>query len=790
MFFTKIMIKQLLNTLRSFRKKPILLFVSIPGLAIGLTAFLLLMIYVKHETSYDTHFSTKDRLVRLYTTFIIDETVDNTPRCLRKAYTEIPYLVPEIELATQVYNGGYFKIKADDKQISSQAGLYADAEFLKVFGLDLMFGNVDDALKSPLSAVLSETLAIKLFNTTECLGKILITEDQEYNITGIIKDLPVNTHFSFDLLLSISTIRPERFGGLEFFTYYLLNEGADPESSGKKIAEEYDKILDDGFNLQEQRSISGTEMLSDLHLFTKADFDLTSKGNITNLYILSFLAAFILLIAVVNTVNLFVLYGEKRSKEIGVRKSLGAGLVNLRKLFYFETSIICISAFILAFITTIAVIPLFAQVADLRISIDDILDFQGITGMIVFMIVLIIICGAYPSVYLSRLGTINAIKGGRETIKRKKWLSIISVITQFSISVFLIVSLLVIVSQVKYLKDIPLGFNPENVIMITRFDNAIRNKSATVMDELKKLPFVKSTASSTHWMGGGCSGQGIYVHGESEENEKYINEYRVHGGFCKLLELPLSSGRYFSGTGDDQQSVILNQSAVNMLGMKDPVEKTVYLNGEPYKVIGVVEDFYYNRHSGEEIEPLVIAAYSDWLNIIYLRIDGEFGINERKQVSDLLLQFDADYIPHFVDLKYSYKRKFWKEDQLIDLLLYGTLLAIFLSFTGMFALSVFNVEKRTKEIGIRKVMGSSSNEVMLFLLVNMLKWVLWAMVPAFLVAYIILKEWLMEFAERINLGIMYFLVAGVLALVVAIVAISVQSYFAARRNPVDSLRYE
>jgi putative ABC transport system permease protein len=784
------MIKQLINTLRSFGNKPILLFVSIPGLALGLTAFLLLISYVKSETSYDKHFETKDRVVRLYSTIVNENTVNNYPICLRKAYTEVPLQVPEIECATQLYYGGKFRITTEEKQLSSEEGIYSDPEFFKLFGLKLITGDINSALKNPLSVVLSETLAIKLFNTVDCLGKVIVTEDQNYSITGVIKDMPVNTHFKFDFLISISTIRPERFGGLEFFTYFLLKDGADVESAGDKISKAYDNILDDGYNIAGQTSTSGTELLPKLHIHSKADFDLSEKANITNLYMLSFLAAFILLIAVVNTINLFILYGEKRSMEIGIRKSLGAGLLNLRKLFYFETAVLCLAAFILAVIGTIAIIPLFAQVTNIPLSASNLFDLEGVVGVIIFLVFLIFICGAYPAMYLSKLSTIGAIKGGPEAINRKKWLSIVSVVIQFSISVFLIVCLLVIVSQVSYLKNIPLGFNPDKVIGISRFDNSIRKKSKSIKDELVKLPFVEGICSSSHHMGGGYSGQVIYPYGESVDNEKNINEYRIQHGFCEVMNLQLISGRSFSGAKEDRESVILNEAAIKMLGLEDPVGKYVVLNEDKVKIIGVTEDFYYSDNAGEEIQPLVLSGYSNWSGIFYLKLKSEFGIDERKQISDILTGFDEDYIPYIFELQDNYNRKFWREDQLIELLLYGTFLAIFLCFTGMFSLSVFNVEKRTKEIGIRKVMGSSSGEILIFLLSSMLKWVMWSMIPAFLIAYILLDEWLTGFANRITLGIEYFLIAGLLALVIAFVAVSIQSYIAATRNPVDSLRYE
>lgn len=767
-----------------------LLFVSIPGLAIGLTAFLLLMIYIKHETGYDKHFPNKERVVRLYNAVVEEGATSVYPICLREAYTEIPSQIPEIELATQIYRDGNNNVSFEEKQFNRQRTLFADFEFFNVFGLNLIEGNKDDALKQNNSVVIAQSLAKKLFSDNNCLGKVIEIGSDEYTVTGIIKDMPLTTHFHFDLLASLTSLNPDNFGGLEFFTYYLLSDNADFNIAEEKIAALNNKILAghwDGF-MEDPKS--GIERLPDLHMHSIADFDLSAKANTTVIYVLSFLAAFILLIALVNHINLYILYGEKRSLEIGIRKSLGAGFWDLTKLFYLETALISIAAFSIAFLAVAALIHGFSNLIHVGISILEIINPLNIIAMLGFMLLLIAITGAYPVFYLSKLSTINAIKGGSETIRRKKYLSVISVLVQFSISVFLISCLLIINVQLNYLKDIPLGFEPENVIGISGFDNEIREKTNSIKDEIKKLPFVKSVGTSLHYMGGGCSGQMVYPYGDSEENCKDINEYRVQSGYCETMQLQLKSGRFFNGTEEDKQSIILNDAAVKMLGFKEPVGKYLVMHVNPLKVVGVVNDFYYNENAGEVIAPLALTAYSNRVNNFYLKVYGDFGKEQQQQLADIFAKFDADYKFKFVNVEDVYKNKFSKEDQLIKLLFSGTLLAIFLSFIGMFALSVFNVEKRTKEIGIRKVVGSSATEIVFLLLTNILKWVLWSMIPAFLVAYILLKEWLMGFANRIELSVTYFLLAGFIALLIAIVAVSVQSVRAAMRNPVDSLRYE
>jgi putative ABC transport system permease protein len=783
------MIKKVINTLRNFKRSPLLLFISIPGLMVALTAAVLFLVFIKHETSYDKCFPNKDRVVRLYNTWMEDNNIENSPISIREAYTEIPQQIPEIELSTQIYRGGLNNVSSGEKHFKSQEVLYADAEIFNVFGLRLLDGNKDDALKQANTAVLAQSLANKLFPQTNCIGKIIKIGDTDYSITGLIKDLPKTTHFSFDILASMESIHPETFGGMEFFTYYLLKDHYDFDEVNVKISSLSNRILSEHFSQFNVTFKSGIEKLLRLHLHSITDFDLSAKGNMTQAYILGFIVAFILLIAVVNYVNLFILYGEKRATEIGIRKSFGASISSLTRLFYFESSLLNIIAFILT-ILSIAVVFSFASLKLTNdISFLEINSPYSIAMIVGLFFFLILITGAYPAFYLSRLNAIEVIKGSSQSVQRKKWLSVASVLIQFSVSVFLITTLIIINSQLNYLKSIPLGFHSDHIVGVSGFDAQISNQAASIKEELQKLPFIKSVGASAHFMGGGCSGQLIYAYGQDEETAKSINEYRIREGFCKTMGLQLAGGRFFNGSSEDEKSIVLNQAAVKMLGIKNPVGKYMIMDVDPLQIVGVVNDFYYNQYAGEDIAPLVI-SYSNRVNVFYLKFMGRFNKDEQSQVAAIFSKFNPDY--HFTSFSLAdvYSKKFTNINMLMKLLFYGALLAIFLSFTGMFALSVFNVEKRTKEIGIRKVLGSTAWQVLLKLIKDTLKWVLISMPLPFLVVYIIMNEWLKTFANRIDLNILYFLAGGAIVIIIAVLAVSIKSIQIARSNPVDSLRYE
>ena len=783
---------RIIKILKSFKRSPMLLFVNLPGLAIGLAAFILLMVYVVHESSFDQHFPTKSRVYRLYNTIIEDNTTHTFPICSSKAYTEIPAEIPEIEKACQIYRGGRVILTKEETQYTVNSLLYVDSEFFDVFGLELLQGEKEQALQVSHQVVLTQSVAQSIFGDKSYLGEVLSISGEDYQITGIISDLPKTTHFQFDALVSMKSLYSGiYYGGLEFFTYYLLDKNSDPKAVEHKIAKRNNKIVSDIFNAENVTIRSGIEPLSDLHLHTRADFDLSQKGSMRQIILVSVLAAFILLIAIINFINLYIFQGEKRLLEIGIRKSYGATPASLRRMFFLETALIILPAFALALLLAQAGISYFSQLMWVELSFQDVISPSNILMMAVFLVLLVFLAGSYPAHFLSRLPLIDAVQGGIKSVHRKKWLSVSSVVVQFFISILLIVSLLVFYGQISYMKSVPLGFNPDKVVGISNFNVPIHSKADAIKQELQKLTFVEQLGSGSHYMGGGVSGQGVYLYGQTEEKSKSINQYRVQPGFCEVMELQLASGRFFRDTPGDKSTIILNQSAVKMLGLADPVGQSLIMHSEePLKIIGVVEDFYYNENAGQKIEPLCLTADSDQVNVIYLKISGELTQDRREAVAKVFHDFLPDYQFSSHILKNVFAGKFVLEDRFFSMVLSGTILAILLSFIGMYALSGYNVERRTKEIGIRKVHGSSTLQVVVKLLADILIWVIFAMIPAFLVAYIAMQQVLMNFVNKVSLSPLYFLLGGIIALTIATLAILYKTIAAANQNPVESLRDE
>lgn len=783
---------------RMLRRNPLLVFVSLPGLAIGLSAVLLLSVYLKHELSFDQHFTTKDRVLRLYAKVVENNQPTVYGICLRKAYTDIPAKVPEVEAAVQLYGGRGWaanvigwgvNVKNGGKQFPSMNLMYADPGFFDVFGLKLLYGNQAEALLGKGKVVLTHSVAQRIFNRDDCVGQVVYISDEPFTVSGVINDIPQTTHFSFDLLASIESIHPENFGGLEFFTYFLIRKNADTQKAGMQIAAVYNELMkpfDANFNMQTE---SGTELLDKIHLYSRVNFDLSPKASMMNIGIVAGIAFLVLLIAMVNYINLYVLHGEKRITEIAARKSLGATSKNLSRMFYAETGAVGLLAFALAVIIALLVQPYFARLMQRRMDISELLSPSGILIVLGFLLLLILVSGAYPSFYLSRINLVNGLKGIADRVKRKGHLFTTSVLVQFTITVFLISSLVIIHAQVRYLKGIPLGFNPEQVVGINTYSPALMKKYKDIQNELLQFPFVKSVGSSDHSMGEGCSGQGIKVYG-NPGSYLSVNEYRVKPGFCETMELQLLDGRFFRDNEQDKRSVILNEAAAKMLELGTSVGTQVEMFGEPMEVIGVVKDFYYVDHPGEPIAPLVLTNYSNAVGRSYLRIVGDFTSDRQTQVASVLKHHDPDFIFGYFRLTDNYSSKFGNEERVMRLVSTGAYLAILISFMGLMALSLMNVNRRTKEIGVRKVTGSTVAEVMVTLLRQFIGLVIIACIMAFLPAYLIMQQWLGNFSDKISLHISYFLLSGFFALLIALLAVGWQSWKAATANPVEALRYE
>lgn len=781
--------KNLRFTFRMLKRNPLMLFISIPGLAVGLCAFLLLAVYLKYEFSFDQHFANKDRVLRLYNRAYEPNSVSTLPIALRTAYTQLPMRVPEVEKATQLYFYGKSKLKTPTRSIKDIEVVFSDPEFFDVFGINLLSGNTIESLFGKNKVVLNRTTAEKVFGNIDCVGKALKLDDLTLIVGGVAPDLPKNTHFNYDAMVSFESFPwITQQSSLEFQTYYLIKEGTDPEQAADKIAAVNNELMKPWSERVQVKVESGAELLTNIHLHTPVDSDRVPKANPMHLFITEGIAFFILLIAIINFINMYLLQGEKRIAEISSRKAAGANRKMLAKQFFTETGVIAVIALILGVILAVLTQPFFAKLIGIPLAVKDMFTHQGIMSIVSVLIMLIILTGAYPSFYLSKINMVSGLKGKRQKAGHHSGLSRAVVLVQFFTTILLISSLIIIRSQINHLKHVPLGFNPERVVAVTDFNNNTGKNITELKKELKKLPFIESIGTSDHFMGGGCSGQSLKEFGT--EKSWAIDQYRVQPGFCETMQLQLVNGRFFNEEEKDKNSIILNESAVKMMGLENPIGAQFVMWSEPLEVIGVVKDFYFDGYAGEKIDPLVLSNSNRGWVLNFRTIADNFTLANQQQVTSVIKQFDPEYAMSFIRMTELYEAKFDKDEQIMKMVSAGTVIAILLSFMGLLALSIMNVARRTKEIGIRKVLGSSEIEIMRKLIYETLLWVGIASVFAFGASYILMEKWLSSFAIKIPLHIGYFLISGLFALIIVLLAVSWQSWKAATRNPVEALRYE
>lgn len=776
---------------RLWRRQKRFFIVNVLGLSIGLSVSILLILYVFNELSYDRYFTHKDRIVRLNSIWKENNNEEFMAICLRKAYTELPEQVPGIQNALQIFRGGFVEVKLADSRFQDLNLLYADTSFFSLFDLPAIYGNPAQALQQPNMAIFTQKQAIKVFGPGNPSGKTFTMRNTLFTVGAVIKDIPANTHFQFDILTSMSSYTNlQNLGGLEFFTYYLLNERAEKPKVIASIERNYKAALEKNFSEFSSSFDAKIEKLTELHLYSKANGDLSQQGSIRTIWILSTLALLILLLAITNFINLFLVQGESRSSEIGVRKVNGAGNKAMVSQFFGESAALVILSFVLGFLIVASLLPSFTNLISRKIEISLLYSPSFLICIAVLILIVVFMAGFYPALYLSRLNPVKVLGSGSKVKFRKQKLIIGVVTFQSVITIFLIAVLLIMDRQIDFLKNTPLHYNPNNVMTVFYPSDAIKNHYKAIQDKLKSHPEVVSTGAGQHVIGLGMSGQGLYVYGTSPDKNMSINEYRVMPGSCETFGLELKEGRFFTDSENDKKAIILNEKAVKSLGLSNPIGEKVVMFDDPMEIIGVVKDFYYET-TGNEIQPLALTNYIN--NFYYMYIKFKTGTNRQHALaltSLVFKEFDKDYVLNSKWCDDLNADKYYREDSLSKIVTWSTLLSIIIAMMGLYAIHSYQIMQRTKEIGIRKVLGSSVSDIIYLTTSKSLRWIALAAIIGIPAAYFSAEMWLQNYTNRIHAGVLVFVVPVAIQAIIALLITSAESLRKASRNPVESLRYE
>lgn len=765
------------------------------GLTLGLAASILLAVFIQFELSYDRHFTHAGRIYRMNTVWIRSEGTLETAINTRQAYSDIPDKIAGIESALQLYRGFDREVIVEENRHKEVSLLYSDPDFFELFDLSMLSGNPESALREPYTVVLTESTALRIFGEQDVVGRTLGMEDEIYTVSGVLEDIPPNTHFQFDMLMPMESISYlDQMRGLEFFTYYLIDQGADPGPVLENIGREYSKLLAERF-----ASFAGStfdahfEALKDLHLHTVVSWDLTTPGSMKTILIMLVITIAVMGLALSNFINLFILSGAKRSREIGIRKVNGSGRGQLIRQFYLETALVVSISFALGTVLSINLLPAFANIMQ-RQSFTQVTNTPALYLVLAsIFIVTIFLSGLYPALLLSKAAPIPLIRGTVNPAGDKKVLLRIVSILQMSIAVCLLAILFGIHTQIRFLKNHPMGYNPENILLISNLNQELSGNYPAIRDKLLQLSGVEEVGASFHTIGGGISGQSIRMYSDDPDQNLGIDEYRIQPGLCQLYQFKLLAGRFLDPQRPaDRSGIILNEAAARMLGKtpQEMVGELVVMFEEPMEVIGVLENFNY-RSAARGIPPLALTAYSEKIrNLVIRSVPGTDPQVVLSSIDETIRGFDPAYVMlnrFAVDLIEGY---YVAEERLQKILFSGSILSILIVLLGIYALVSHNIVRRTKEIGIRKVMGGTTAEMMGMMYRSMLKWTLFASVIAVPLSLLYLSNWLKDFAIRSPLSWWIFAASVLLVILFQSMITLGQTRRTAQRNPVEALRYE
>jgi putative ABC transport system permease protein len=777
-----------MNIFNTYKRTRFFLWINITGLALGLAAAIMLILFVVNELSYDRHFANRERIARLLTVYERNDHRNYAAINLRKACTELPAKVPGVEAAIQLYHLGQNEVIVDQKRFRLTT-LLADAEFFKVFQTKFIEGVPESCLSSPNSAVITRKWADALFGSPEeAAGKTISSNGEDFVVTAVVETFPKNSHLTFDILAPITSIPwLNEAGGLEFLTYYLIREGASVEDTRAAIEDEYRSLLKPwGQAVGDPNAHGITEMLDDVYLKSKALYSPTKSGSMQLIWVLTGLALFVLTLAVTNFINLFVTQGQRRMSEVGVRKANGAQIGDIVRQFFSEVAMIVLVAFVVGLALAVVCVPYFADLIGKDVDLAQLMNPMFIGAAAALFVVTVVLSAFYPAFYLSRFSPLEIL--GKRVKFSKRRLTASVVVFQSVISIVLLSVIVTLYKQTAYLEKLPLGYNPKN-LMLVRCNGALSQNYEAIKQELQKHPEVKAVGGSHHVFGGGWSGQVIANWGEQDKPYP-INEYRLMTGMPELMDLELVEGRFWREDDPDSvQMLILNEAAVKMLGGESPLEKTYGYHQRQTRVIGVVKDFYYNNPV-LSIEPIVLSRVfgSSVINIRFA--EGVGSARSREVALEVFRQFDPEFVLNPWWGADIYASKLGELKTIMQMVLIGSLSAIFVAMLGLLAIHLFTAMRRTKEIGVRRVHGAGRTSIFVLLSLDVLKWIGYAAVVAIPVAAYFIIRILNTYANHASPDWMVFVLPVVAQCLIALLTTSGVTLNALRRNPAETIKTE
>ncbi len=807
------MIKNYLKiAIRNFIKHLGYSFINVFGLAIGVACCLLIVLFVRDELSFDRYHEKADQIYRAgLVGFVNNNLFEGVVSPAPMARTLVDEY-PEVTASTRIRNFGFPVFRYEDKVFSEERVFWVDRSFFDVFTIRFIKGDPKTALEKPETIVLTHSMARKYFGDEDPMGKSLNADKRrDYIITGIIEDTPRNSHFHYDFLASLETYEDSRspiWVSNNYHTYFVLKEGTSAEEFEAKLPDLVRKYVGPqiqaaaGISLEEFFASGGQyeyfiQPMTDIHLQSHYDFELGANGDMSYVYIFSIIAIGILIVAGINFVNLATARSASRAREVGVRKTLGSFRSQLIRQFLSETIFTSFLAVLLALLFVQLLLPLFNNLTDKELAIPLVQNPFTIPALLGLVIVIGVLAGLYPALFLASFDPVIVLKTETSGKSKKSHLRNVLVVFQFAVSIVLLIGTLVVHRQMRYIQNMNLGFNKEQIVIVEKTDD-IGSQIRAFKQDLLKNPRILSASNTGNLIGNDFGNSAFQVAGATGEETHLLWTYFSDAHFVDTYEIEMAAGRFFEeGREADSQAVVINEAAVRAIGFEDAIGQKISALGatadqaQAFSIIGVMKDFHF-QSLHNEIRPLIVVNYGaeGFGRYVSVRIRTEDIRETLGYIEKTWHQFALNQAFEYQFFDDHFANIYRAEERTRQIFFAFAILAIIIASLGLFGLSAFVAEQRTKEIGIRKTLGASVAGIIVLLSRQFTKWVVVANLIAWPLAYYFMNRWLQKFVYRAGISLWPFVWSFCLVLFVALLTMSYQTLRAATANPVNSLKYE
>ncbi|MFY0688784.1 MAG: ABC transporter permease [Cyclobacteriaceae bacterium] len=786
---------------RNLTKRKAYTVINLLGLTIGMVACLIIFLFVRQEMSYDSFHSNSERIFRVGRSMTIS---GQHSAFVVSNYSMADLMeenIPELETVVRISRtDGWVSNKDRSVKFEERSFFYGEPELFELFDFDFESGNPQTALDAPNKVVITSQTAEKYFGNQEPIGQLIVLDDtREFIVTAVVKEWPDNSHFHFDFIASLSSTKNwygeemfNHWGNVWVYVYGMTKGDLDPTILQTKIRQTAYEL---GPPTLEQLNVDFfVQPLKDIHLKSDYDGELEQNGSLVFVRVFIAVGLLILLIACFNFVNLATARASWRAKEVGLRKVVGAEKSQLVGQFLGESVLVTIMSLIMAIGLFALILPYFNAYSLKAIAFSDLFDPVVFIFIVLSILVIGLAAGSFPAFILSRFEPLKVLKGNSNTGNSKLASNLrrALVVIQFSISICLVVASFTIYAQMDFMKNKSLGFAKEEVVVIDLYNKDLQSKGQILKEQLSSLNQVSEVASTSDTPPSRLNSWWIKDLSNPEASKELLPLVAVDHSFVETMKIEVHEGRDFDPSFEsDNDAIVLNQKAVEFLGMENPVGKTLELNEgqKQVKVIGVLKDFHFNSlHS--EITPVMLYMHPRWYDKLVVRLNKGSLSQSVSMIEETWAEINPSWQMSLSFLDQEVERAYFAEDRFGQLILIFSILALAIGMLGLFGLASFVAEQKTKEIGIRKVMGASIPQVIWIQYRMFIGPLLLAFLIAVPVAQYFMSGWLEQFAYRIPLYWWIFVIGGLITMAISLSTVGIQSSRAARKNPVDTLRYE